>query len=225
MRLCLPALLLIAASAVPSVAQTLVEIQPVRNFRSADSDSSCEYKASDPERPYLKNLSKGELTNGAASDLYSIHGKAGKYIGWFGIVRGITPAANAGGDVKLLVEHRYFDGQTDCQAMVVSRTGGGDFQAGLLADPSLIPPLSLVRVYGVVTGEKDNVPQVLVQYVRVWPWFTFTFANYGPPDQSNPRWATFATPSGWKSHTSTPTTDYYRSLLGDPTLFGLNFKP
>jgi hypothetical protein len=217
------ALILGCALAVTAAGQTPVDIQPIR---PGAATGTCEYKPNAPEKPYLNNVSKGELVNGSASDPYTIHGKAGKYIAWFGIVRGITAAAQKGGDVKVLVEHKFFDGMTDCQIQVVSENGGGDFEAGLRIDPALIPPLALVRIYGVVLSEKNQMPQVLAQYIRVWPWHTFTFANFGPPDQSNPRWAKYAsTGPGWQAYSASPTEDYYRHMLGDPLEFGMNLKP
>jgi hypothetical protein len=220
MRLCAVALIVGYALTVTAAGQTRVDVEPVR---SSDVSGTCEYKPNGPEKNYLNNVSKGETVNGPAGDPYSIHGKAGKYIAWFGIVRGITPPALAGGDVQLLVEHKFFDGSSDCKIMVVSQTGGGDFAAGLRIDPAMIPPLALVRIYGVVVGEKNHVPQVLGQYMRVWPWHTFTFTQYGPADQSNPRWAKFANLGG-QIYNSSPTEDYYRHALGDPLEFGLNLK-
>jgi len=202
--------------------QTRVDIEPIR---SSDAAGTCEYTPNGPEKAYFNNVSRGETVNGPAGDPYSIHGKAGKYIAWFGIVRGITPPAQTGGDVQLLVEHRFFDGSSDCRIMVVSQTGGGDFSAGLRIDPAMIPPLALVRIYGVVVGEKNHVPQVLAQYMRVWPWHTFTFTQYGPADQTNPRWAKLSSAaSGGLMYNSSPTEDYYRRVLGDPLAFGLNLK-
>jgi hypothetical protein len=224
MRLCVLALLLSALAAV-AAAQTPVDVQPGKNLNSTDA-GSCDYKPLPREKPYFKNLSPGEALNGSSTESYSIHGKTGRYIGWYGIVRGITPADHAGGEVTVLVEHKFFDGLTDCGIMVVSFSGGGDFQAGLQVDPAAIPPLSLVRIYGVVTGEKDNVPQVMGQYMRVWPWLTFTFTKFGPQDQSNARWGKYATTeAGWKVHDPSPAEDYYRRALGDPAQFGVNLKP
>lgn len=205
-----------------AAAQTPIDIQPLN---LTDASGTCQYEPTGREKIFFKNLSAGEAVNGSAADPYSIHGKSNKYIGWFGIVRGITSAAN-GGDVKLLVEHKFFDGTTDCRIMVVASSGGGDFVADVRIDPTLLPPLALARIYGVVVGEKDNVPQVLAQYIRVWPWHTFTFTEFGPADKSNPRWGKYAhTGPGWKIYNSSPTEDYYRAMLGDPLEFGLNLKP
>ncbi|HEY6490154.1 MAG: hypothetical protein WCC26_03900 [Terracidiphilus sp.] len=215
------ALVLGCALTVTAAGQTPLDVQAIR---PGGTTGTCEYKANGPEKPYLSNVSKGETVNGSATDPYSIYGKTGKYVAWFGIVRGITAPAQKGGDVKVLVEHRFFDGMTDCQIMVVAENGGGDFEAHLRIDPSLIPPLALVRIYGVVMDEKNHMPQVFAEYMRLWPWRTFTFANFGPPNKSNPRWAQFATADGIPVYNSSPTEDYYRHMLGDPLEFGLSLK-
>lgn len=214
--------LIAGALTAGALAQTPIDIQPLN---LSDASGTCQYTPNGREKIFFKNLSSGEAVNGSAADPYSIHGKNNKYIGWFGIVRGIS-AADAGGSVKLLVEHKFFDGSTDCRIMVVAQSGGGDFVADVKMDPAMFPPLALARIYGVVTGEKDHVPQVLAQYVRVWPWHTFTFTEFGPADASNPRWATYVhTAPGWKVYNPSPTEDYYRAMLGDPLEFGLNLKP
>lgn len=215
--------LLVAGALIPAAtAQTPIDIQPLQ---LSDASGTCQYAPNGREKIYYKNLSAGETVNGSAADPYSIHGKTNKYIGWFGIVRGIS-TADASGDVKLLVEHKFFDGSTDCRIMVVAASGGGDFVADVKIDPAMFPPLALARIYGVVTGEKDGMPQVFVQYVRVWPWHTFTFTEFGPADKSNPRWRRYAhTGPGWKVYNPSPTEDYYRTMLGDPLEFGLNLKP
>ncbi|HEX4285509.1 MAG TPA: hypothetical protein VHZ28_10485 [Terracidiphilus sp.] len=216
------ALLVAGALTTAATAQTPIEIQPLN---LTDASGTCQYAPNGREKVFFKNLSAGEAINGSAADPYSIHSKTNKYIGWFGIVRGIG-ATSSGGDVKLLVEHKFFDGSTDCRIMVVSQSGGGDFVADVKIDPTMFPPLALARIYGVVIGEKDGMPQVLAQYVRVWPWHTFTFTEFGPVDASNPRWTKIAhTGAGGKVYNPSPTEDYYRAMLGDPLEFGLNLKP
>jgi hypothetical protein len=212
----------VVSLAAAAAAQTPVDVQPIK---PSGVTGTCEYKPNGREKVYFNNLSRGEAVNGSTADPYTIHGKTNKYIGWFGIVRGITSPTQDGGDVTLLVQHKFFDGSIDCQIMVVSNSGGGDFQAELKIDPAMIPPLALVRIYGVVVGEKNNVPQVLAQYMRIWPWHTFTFTKFGPADQSNPRWTKYADTSKIAQiHQTSPTEDYYRHVLGDPIEFGLNLK-
>jgi len=216
------AFLIAGVLSAAATAQTPIDIQPLN---LSDASGTCQYAPNGREKVFFRNLSSGESVNGSAADAYSIHGKTMKYIGWFGIVRGISPA-DSNGDVKLLVEHKFFDGSTDCRIMVVAESGGGDFVATLRMDPTMLPPLALARIYGIVIGEKGGVPQVFAQYVRVWPWHTFTFTEFGPADASNPRWSKYAhTGPGWKVYNPSPTEDYYRAMLGDPLEFGLNLKP
>ncbi len=145
---------------------------------------------------------------------------------WFGIVRGITPPAEKGGEVTLLVQHHFFDGMTDCHIMLVAKSGDGDFVAKLKIDPAQIPALSLVRIYGTVTGETARVPQVAVEYIRVWPWMTFTFTDLAGEDHSNPRWQKYSKvrPAD-RIYVPYPDENYYLTVLGDPADFGLNLLP
>jgi hypothetical protein len=77
-----------------------------------------------------------------------------------------------------------------------------------------------------VTAEKDNVPEVAVEYIRVWPWLTFTFTDLAGEDHSNPRWQKYSRikPSD-RIYKPYPNEYYYRAILGDPADFGLNLKP
>jgi hypothetical protein len=127
--------------------------------------------------------------------------------------------------VTLLVQHHFFDGMTDCHIMLVQWTGGGDFTADLKVDPAAIPALSLVRVYGTVTSEKHSVPDVQVDYIRVWPWRTFNFMDLTGNDHTNPRWKKSSQVSGMNVYNPYPKDDYYFTLLGDPADFGLNLRP
>ena len=183
-------------SALRAMAQTPMEIQPVKELTPTGALATCSYKPTETEAPYFARLSDAEKTNGDMRHSYSIHGKTGTYVAWFGIVRGNTPPAESGGDVTLLVEHKYFDGMTDCHIMLVQWTGSGDFTAKLKVDPAAIPALSLVRIYGTVTGEKLSVPEVRVDYIRVWPWRTFTFMDLSGNDHTNPRWKKISQVSG-----------------------------
>ena len=222
MRISFFALILIAAAALAS-AQTPIDVQPVKELIRTGSLGTCSYKPSDREAPFLNKLDEQERATGSFLAPYSIHGKTGKYVSWFGVVRGITAPSQPGGAITLLVEQKFFDGMTDCHIMLVSHAGDGDFRATIEVDPSEIPPLSLVRIYGKVQAENDKVPQLSAEYVRVWPWLTFTFTDLGPEDKGNPRWAKFASGKG-RIYDPYPTEAYYRRLLGDPSEFGLNLK-
>jgi hypothetical protein len=179
----------IAASSLGAAAQTPIDVQPVKELKPTDTLATCEYRPSAREAPFFARLSDAEKTNDTVfGGNYTIHGKTGASVAWFGIVRGITPPAEKGGDVTLLVQHHFFDGMTDCHIMLVAKSGDGDFVAKLQVDPAQIPALSLVRIYGRVTSETARVPQVEVEYIRVWPWMTFTFTDLAGEDHSNPRW-------------------------------------
>jgi hypothetical protein len=225
MRLTGLAAALCVASAIYVAAQTPIEIQPVKELKPTGTLGTCSYKPTEAESPFFARLSDAEKTNGGMLHAYSIHGKAGTYVAWLGIVRGITPPAEKGGDVTLLVQHHFFDGMTDCHIMLVQWTGGGDFTADLKVDPAAIPALSLVRVYGTVTSEKHSVPDVQVDYIRVWPWRTFNFMDLTGNDHTNPRWKKSSQVSGMNVYNPYPKDDYYFTLLGDPADFGLNLRP
>jgi len=124
------------------------------------------------------------------------------------------------------VQHHFFDGMTDCHIMLVAKSGDGDFVAKLQVDPSQIPALALVRIYGRVTSEKARVPEVAVDYIRVWPWMTFTFTDLAGEDHSNPRWQKYSkVRPGDRIYVPYPTENYYLNVLGDPADFGLNLLP
>jgi hypothetical protein len=54
---------------------------------------------------------------------------------------------------------------------------------------------------------------------------TFTFTDLAGTDHSNPRWRKYSmvklTDDIYKPY---PTEGYYRTVLGDPAVFGLNLK-
>lgn len=208
-----------------AAAQTPIDIQPVKDLKPDGTLATCSYAPIAAEAPYLSRLSKAEKTNDATFGSYSMHGKNGTDVGWFGIVRGITAATQPDGEVTLLVQHHYFDGMTDCHIMLVAKTGDGDFEAKLKVDPTRIPALALVRVYGKVVSEESGIPEVAVDYIRVWPWMTFTFTDLTGPDHSNPRWwrASHAKP-GDQMYVPYPDENYYLRVLGNPAEFGLNLK-
>jgi hypothetical protein len=212
--------------AVTAPAQTPMDVQPVVELKPTGTLGTCDYKPAVLEAPFFSRLGDKEKTNGGMLQDYSIHGKTGKSVAWFGVVRGITPPGEKGGDLTLLVQHKYFDGLTDCHIMLVQWTGGGDFTAKLKADTAAIPALSLVRVYGTVTRETAGLPEVRVDYIRVWPWMTFTFMDLAGNDHSNPRWKKAATAAGSANvYDPYPNQNYYLNVLGDPADFGLNLRP
>jgi hypothetical protein len=220
-----PFALLFSCFALGASAQTPIDIQPVKQVRPNGVLTTCDYKPAGAEATFFGRLGDGEKTNGTVlGDPYSIHGKTGTYVSWFGIVRGISSEGQPG-EVTLLAQHHYFDGTTDCHIMLVAKSGDGDFVARLKIDPSKIPSLSLVRIYGKVTGESDGVPEVAVEYARVWPWMTFTFNDLADADHSNPRWQRA---SQWRLsdlvYEPYPNENYYLRVLGDPSKFGVNLR-
>ncbi len=221
------ALAAMAALALSAAAQTPIDVQPVKVLKPNGTLATCSYSPVPAEAPFFSRLSNEEKTNDTAfGGNYTMHGKTGTYVAWFGIVRGVTPPSQPGGDVALLVQHHFFDGLTDCHIMLVAKSGDGDFVAKLKVDPAQIPALSLVRIYGKVTGETARVPQVAVGYIRVWPWMTFTFTDLAGEDHSNPRWQKYSSvkPSD-RIYVPYPNEDYYLNVLGDPADFGLNLRP
>src|SRR5580658_2610861 len=231
MRLCRLVMMLSGALAYGVQAQTPVDVQPVKVLRPSGSLSTCSYTPVALETPFFKRLGDNEKTNDKTSDtafggIYTIHDKTGENVAWFGIVRGITPANGPDGQVTLLVQHHYFDGMTDCHIMLVAKTGDGDFVAKLNLDAEKIPALALVRIYGKVTCEENGVPQVAVEYMRIWPWMTFTFTDLAGEDHSNPRWQKYSRVQlGDLIYVPYPNQNYYINVLGDPADFGLNLKP
>ena len=213
--------------AASAPAQSPIDVQPVKKLLPTDTLATCSYRPISAEAPFYSRLTDKERTNDTVfGGNYTIHGKTGTYIAWFGIVRGITQPATTGGEVTLLVQHHFFDGMTDCHIMLVAKSGDGDFQAKLDIDPAKIPALSLVRIYGEVTSETARMPEVAVDHIRVWPWLTFTFTDLAGEDHSNPRWQKYSKVRLSESiYVPYPDTDYYLNVLGDPADFGLNLRP
>jgi hypothetical protein len=222
----LTALVLGFAGALAAAAQTPMDVQPVKELKPTGMLGTCGYKPVNQEAPFFGRLDEKEKVNDPVfHGKYSIHGKTGKSIAWFGIVRGITAPAQLGGEVTLLVQHHFFDGESDCHIMLVGKSGDGDFTAKLKVDPSAIPALSLVRIYGTVTSESARVPEVKVDYIRVWPWLTFTFTDLAGEDHSNPRWQKYSSVKpGADIYVPYPNKNYYLNVLGDPADFGLNLR-
>ena len=213
------------APASSASAPTPIDVQPVKELKPTGSLGTCSYALSEKEKPFFGKLDRSEQVTGSFMEPYSIHGKQGKSVSWFGIVRGISRQLPEDNTYTLLLEHKYFDGLSDCHIMLVSKKGSGDFLATVRRGTEPIPALSLVRIYGVVTEEKNKLPNVSVEYLRVWPWFTFTLTDLGAEDHSNPRWAKYCRIcKGSRIYNPYPTEDYYVGMLGDPKDFGLQLR-
>jgi hypothetical protein len=205
--------------------QAPIDIQPVKKLERGNSLGTCNYTPVEKEKPFYAKLGTEERTTGSFMAPYDIHGKQGKYVSWYGIVRGISRPQAGVDKFILLLEHKYFDGMTDCHIMMVSQSGSGDFQAKLEGNGESVPALALMRIYGTVVEEKDKILQISVEYARVWPWLTFTLTDLGAGDRTNPRWLEYCKRcKGGPIYDPFPTEKYYREVLGDPKEFGVHLQ-
>jgi hypothetical protein len=114
---------------------------------------------------------------------------------------------------------------TDCHIMLISMNGSGDFAAQVQAVDVPVPALALIRIYGKVTRKENGNPFVEADFIRVWPWMTFTFTDLGPEDRSNPRWKKDCKIcEDGKVYRPYPDRQYYRDALGDPEQYGVFLK-
>lgn len=221
---CLAALLLLAST---GYAATIIETETPRKLTPTGTLGTCGYKTTTAEQPYFQKLDPSETVTGSFLAPYSILGKKDKYVSWFAILRGIAGDRSAPEQYSLLLEQKYFDGMTDCHIMLISKSGAGDFQAIVATDKAkLVPLLALVRVYGRVVEETGGLPRIQADYIRVWPWLTFTLTDLGPEDHSNPKWRKLCElcKSG-RVYKPYPDENYYRHVLGDPKDFATTNSP
>jgi hypothetical protein len=201
-------------------AQTPIDVQPVKDLKPTGTLGTCSYKPTENEIPFFQKLEEKERTTGSFLESYTIHGKQKKYVSWFGIVRGVEDTQKDG-TYTLLLEQKFFDGMTDCHIMLVSKSGSGDFHVTLNPGTEVIPPLVLLRIYGTVDQEANGQPHLTAEYVRVWPWLTFTFADLGAEDKGNPEWKKFCRLcKAGRVYRPYPDKNYYLDMLGDPKNFG-----
>lgn len=208
-------------SAAIGLAQTKIETEPFRAWVPDHNLKTCKYKPTATEQDFYASLAPGELRTGSIVEDYDIFKKAG-YVSWYGIVRGITKVDDR--HWRLLLEHKFFDGLTDCHIMLVDISGSGDFLANVQAGDLTIPALALVRVYGTITGQEDGRPALGAEYIRVWPWLTFTFTALISKDRTNQKWKEACSVNRRKVYRPYPDEGYYRAVLGDPAEYGLAFK-
>jgi hypothetical protein len=178
------------------------------------------------EAQAIKGWSEEELNSGSP-ETKSLHGRVGKRVAWFGIVRNVEEHKNRR-ETVLDVEMKFFDGFTDAHQQVVSLYGVGDFHVVIPGTGYRIKRLALVRVYGTVlndsglndSGEHESgmrepggVPVVSPEFVRVWDWKLFAFMPYGK-DHSNPNWVKLRKMDESRIYSSRPDVAYYEQILG-----------
>jgi hypothetical protein len=199
-------------------AQEVQEATPVEQAEAlprppAGTLGTMSYKPSEKEKPFFAKLAADEQRTGSMFSDYSITGKKGVYVGWFGIVRSIEEN-QATKETKLLVEHKYFDGLTDTHIMALSFNGGGDFTAVLSGTGLGIKNLSLVKIYGVVQTETNSIPDLKPEYVRHWDWGRFTFMmDYGS-QKGNTKWQKLNKAKDDRIYSPFPDEKYYVDRLG-----------
>ncbi|MCI0587428.1 MAG: hypothetical protein L0323_11365 [Planctomycetes bacterium] len=202
---------------------TTIEVEPKLIFKPTGGLGTTSYAPRPAEKGFLDRAPKEERVPGPTEEeisgakplTYKIRGKKGTYVTWFGIVRRIT-ANGKGEDAPrtLLVENKYFDGLTDTHILALSFNGGGDFEVKIGNSKEKIGPLVLVRVYGKVVEEKDGLPIVQADYLRVWPWTTFTFLDAYGEDRSNPEWRKLCKVDLEEIYDPLPNGKYYADRLG-----------
>ena len=91
--------------------------------------------------------------------------------------------------------------------VVIKEKGPLPAKENVLATP---PPID---ISGKVTDEKDGVPAVTPDYLRVWRQGDFAFMDYGK-DASNPKWIKLRHRRG-PIYDPEPNDNYYREVLGN----------
>jgi len=171
------------------------------------------YSCTNKELAFFKKLASDEQNTGGWSDDYSINGKVGRFVGWFGIVRKIEEDAEKN-QTRLLVEMKYFDGMTDTHILALSFNGAGDFTAVVTGVGGRIQKLSLVRVYGAVVREPDHVPEVNAKYIRQWDWGLFTFIHAYGKQKGDVEWRKLCQVPLDEIYKPFPDDKYYIDRLG-----------
>jgi hypothetical protein len=209
---------MLAPDAYSQAAQTGQEKTPIENSPSlprppAGMLGTSAYAPTTMEKPFFAKLSAKEQTTGSMFDDYSITGKKGTYVGWFGIVRKIEEERSTQ-KTRLLIEMKYFDGLTDAHIMALSFNGGGDFTVTLSGVGLGLKYLSLVKVYGVVQLETNAIPEIKAEYVRQWDWGQFTFLMVYGEQKGNTEWKKRNKIDEDHIYDPFPTTKYYEDRLG-----------
>ncbi|MBA3272956.1 MAG: hypothetical protein H0T11_03665 [Chthoniobacterales bacterium] len=154
---------------------------------------TCEYGPTTIEKQFYERLTETDRTTfqskpdgSFGKTVFRLGGHDGKFVSWFGIVRGVSRNADRPGGT-LLIENKHFWGFTDCHIQMVEIGGSGDFTVELPEIPDELIPLVLVRVYGAITGQEANRPVVTPDYIRIWHFGQFNFSD-DSEDDGNPEW-------------------------------------
>jgi hypothetical protein len=201
--------------------QTVIETERVKGLKPSATLGTCRYSPTSGEKRFFDRLAPEQRSTGSIMEDYDIRKQQG-YVSWYGIVRGISEIEP--GRWRLLLEHKFFDGLTDCHIMLVDISGSGDFWADLEAGELTVPALALVRVYGMIEEKAVDRPVLKAEFVRVWPWMTFAFSHLMNTDRTEPLWKRVRSIDTRNIYRPWPDEAYYRAVLGDPKDYGLALK-
>ncbi len=201
------ALVIALLSVMPTFGQK-IEVSPPRKPHTIDATVGYVSTALEAEFDAKKPADVGGENGFVAEKPGTLHGFTGKLVAWFGVIRELPSKE---GD-SFLIENKYFDGLNDAHMQLASLFGAGDFRMEAADPKDEIKRLSLVRVVGTVTGEKDGVPTVKAEYVRVWRLGHYAFMDYGK-DASNWKWTKLRQEDA-PTYSPVPDAEYYEKLLG-----------
>lgn len=200
---------------------TVIEVDVPRKFEQVGLGTGA-YRPTKRESTFLAKTPEKERVNGSMVDdtPYELSARNGQRVAWFGIVRRVSKTGPE--EYELVVEHKYFDGLTDLHILALSFNGAGDFVIRLNAAGDLpVRPLMLIRAYGVIQvpdGKRQagaaTVPTMHPDYVRAYPWRTFTFLSDYGKDRSNPTWRKACKVPLDKLYDPYPEEAYYEARLG-----------
>lgn len=183
-------------------------IEPGPARRPHTQDATVGYTPSPEEKKFDEKKPATLEGDFDSKEAAKLTGFQGKLVSWFGIVREM-PGKDGG---SYLIEHKYFDGLNDFHIQLASLYGAGDFRVEAKDPKGAIKRLALVRIIGTVTGEKDGVPTVKAEYIRVWKMGDYTFMDYGV-DASSERWKKLRQKME-SIYDPNPDAAYYEKLLG-----------
>ncbi|MEK7952317.1 hypothetical protein [Luteolibacter soli] len=186
-----------------------IEVSP--HHKPYTRDATVDYVATTEEAKFDSKKPDSDVGGDPDADAKkpgSLLGKTGKLISWFGIVRELPAKPSE----PFLIEHKHYDGLNDDHIQLASLYGVGDFKVTASDPRGNLKRLSLVRVIGTVTGEKDKIPTVKADYIRVWHLGDFTFMDYGA-DATNEKWKKLRQKVDL-IYSPQPDAKYYEKLLG-----------